>query len=63
MQIFLSDVNISPQIYDHHGGNKIICHMIINLNVIVSVVGIATGYGLDDQGVGVGGSKLFSSPR
>jgi hypothetical protein len=31
-----------------------------------SVVGIATGYGLDDQGLGVGvpvRSKNFSSPR
>jgi hypothetical protein len=31
-----------------------------------SVVGIATGYGLDDGGVGVRvpvGSKIFSSPR
>jgi hypothetical protein len=31
-----------------------------------SVVGIATGYGLDDQGVGVRvviGSRIFSSPR
>jgi hypothetical protein len=31
-----------------------------------SVVGIATGYGLDDQGVGVRvpvGSRTFSSPR
>jgi hypothetical protein len=29
-------------------------------------VGIATGYGLDDRGVGVrvpGGSRIFSSPR
>jgi hypothetical protein len=31
-----------------------------------SVVGIATGYGLDDRGFGVRvpvGSKIFSSPR
>jgi hypothetical protein len=31
-----------------------------------SVVDVATGYGLDDQGVGVGvpvGSRIFSSPR
>jgi hypothetical protein len=31
-----------------------------------SVVGIATGYGLDDRGVGVRvpvGSRIFSSPR
>jgi hypothetical protein len=31
-----------------------------------SVVGIVTGYGLDDQGVGVRipvGSRIFSSPR
>jgi hypothetical protein len=31
-----------------------------------SVVGIATGYGLDDRGVGVPvsvGSRIFSSPR
>jgi hypothetical protein len=31
-----------------------------------SVVGIATGYGLDDRGVGVQvavGSRIFSSPR
>jgi hypothetical protein len=31
-----------------------------------SAVGIATGYGLDDQGVGVRvplGSRIFSSPR
>jgi hypothetical protein len=31
-----------------------------------NVVGIATGYGLDDRGVGVRvpvGSKIFSSPR
>jgi hypothetical protein len=30
-----------------------------------SVVGIATGYGLDERGVGVGvpvGSRIFSSP-
>jgi hypothetical protein len=36
---------------------------IISLN---SSVGIATGYGLDDQGVGVRvpeGSRIFSSPR
>jgi hypothetical protein len=32
----------------------------------VSTVGIATGYGLDDRGVGVRvpvGTKIFSSPR
>jgi hypothetical protein len=31
-----------------------------------SVVGIATGYGMDDRGVGVRvpvGSRIFSSPR
>jgi hypothetical protein len=31
-----------------------------------SIVGIATGYGLDDRGVGVRvpvGSRIFSSPR
>jgi hypothetical protein len=34
--------------------------------VKVSRAGIATGYGLDDQGVEVGvpvGSRIFSSPR
>jgi hypothetical protein len=32
----------------------------------LSVVGIATGYGLDDLGIGVrvpGGSRIFSSPN
>jgi hypothetical protein len=32
----------------------------------LSVVGIATGYGLDDRGIGVPvpvGSRIFSSPR
>jgi hypothetical protein len=37
-----------------------------NANVFIRVVGIVTGYGLDDRGVGVRvsvGSRMFSSPR
>jgi hypothetical protein len=41
------------------------CRPVI-LKIRDSVVGIATGYGLDDRGVGVRvpvGSRIFSSPR
>jgi hypothetical protein len=42
------------------------CGNLIILPIVVVVVGIATGYGLDDQEVGVWvplGSRIFSSPR
>jgi hypothetical protein len=40
--------------------------MALKISSPVSVVGIATGYGLDDRGVGVRvpvGQEFFSSPR
>jgi hypothetical protein len=45
------------ELYDHYGVHRGNRH---------SVVGTATGYGLDDRGIGVRvpvGSRIFSSPR